>query len=581
MRGRWDDDASMKDRRRRYSGGGGGRYVRSAAHPSLRFFLFLVCCALFSAVALSTIRLFGVSFRPVLLPAWRSPYMNAVSQNYPIFRRNLRPPASHSSPTAFRIEEAVSLPDLVILFMKPLSLASFSELQCIYFLPQIVQQLSLPHLSYSSVGSFVRCPLPPKMNSFNISLSVSSHPQVHPVLPHRWDQLAYTAILDQADNSTIVFAKGHNLRPARLSNPASFECIFGWDFSHPKFYLSAEVTSAAQEIFRCRTPLSILHRRYTGRHLQAFKSPLVSVRFKAHGSFPLPSIARSEPLSSLPPMPRLLKPHRMCVCTMLRNQARFLREWILYHSRIGIERWFIYDNNSDDDIEHVVASLSTKWNLLISLHEWPWVKTQEAGFAHCALRARPSCEWVGFLDVDEFLYFPSPEVKLHDVLRNYSKTPWVAEIRTACHSFGPSGRKKSPPEGVMIGYTCRIAPAERHKSIVRPEALNPSLINVVHHFHLKNGMKYVNMDLRIMVINHYKYQAWEVFKEKFYRRVATYVADWQAEENVGSKDRAPGLGTKAVEPPDWVSQFCEVNDTGLRDLVLQSFVDRNTGHLPW
>ncbi|KAG0483299.1 hypothetical protein HPP92_011383 [Vanilla planifolia] len=307
---------------------------------------------------------------------------------------------------------------------------------------------------------------------------------------------------------------GHNLRPARLSNPASFECIFGWDFSHPKFYLSAEVTSAAQEIFRCRTPLSILHRRYTGRHLQAFKSPLVSVRFKAHGSFPLPSIARPEPLSSLPPMPRLLKPHRMCVCTMLRNQARFLREWILYHSRIGIERWFIYDNNSDDDIEHVVVSLSTKWNLLISLHEWPWVKTQEAGFAHCALRARPSCEWVGFLDVDEFLYFPSPEVKLHDVLRNYSKTPWVAEIRTACHSFGPSGRKKSPPEGVMIGYTCRIAPAERHKSIVRPEALNPSLINVVHHFHLKNGMKYVNMDLRIMVINHYKYQAWGRFSRR-------------------------------------------------------------------
>ena len=265
----------------------------------------------------------------------------------------------------------------------------------------------------------------------------------------------------------------------------------------------------------------------------------------------------------------------MCVCTMVRNQARFLREWIAYHSKIGVGQWFIYDNNSDDDIELVASSMSS-----VSLHEWPWVKTQEAGFAHCALRARDSCEWVGFIDVDEFLYLPS-NVTLQDVLRNFSSKPWIGELRADCHSFGPSGRNTIPSKGVMVGYTCRMAAPERHKSIVRPDALNPSLINIVHHFHLREGMKYVNMENRVMVINHYKYQVWEVFKEKFYRRVATYVADWRDEERVGSKDRAPGLGTKAVEPPDWSRRFCEVNDTGLRDWVLRVFTNRNTGLLPW
>lgn len=265
----------------------------------------------------------------------------------------------------------------------------------------------------------------------------------------------------------------------------------------------------------------------------------------------------------------------MCVCTMVRNQARFLREWVTYHSRIGVERWFIYDNNSDDNIEEVVDSMSS-----VSLHEWPWIKTQEAGFAHCALRAKNSCEWVGFIDVDEFLYFPS-NVTLHDVLQNYSSQPWVGELRTPCHSFGPSGKKEIPTEGVMLGYTCRMAAPERHKSIICPEALNYSLINIVHHFDLAEGKSYVNMD-RYMVINHYKYQVWEVFKEKFHRRVATYVTDWKDEENVGSKDRAPGLGTKPVEPPNWSTRFCEVNDTGLRDWVLGAFVDHNTGGgLPW
>ncbi|KAE8697117.1 hypothetical protein F3Y22_tig00110633pilonHSYRG00110 [Hibiscus syriacus] len=73
---------------------------------------------------------------------------------------------------------------------------------------------------------------------------------------------------------------------------------------------------------------------------------------------------------------------------------------------------------------------------------------------------------------------------------------------------------------------------------------------------------------------------WEVFKE-FYRRVATYVVDWKDDQNAGSKDRAPGLGAKPVEPDDWSSRFCEVTDTGLKDMVLQNFGDPENSLLPW
>ncbi|PKI79105.1 hypothetical protein CRG98_000397 [Punica granatum] len=269
----------------------------------------------------------------------------------------------------------------------------------------------------------------------------------------------------------------------------------------------------------------------------------------------------------------------MCVCTMVRNQARFIREWVMYHFKIGVERWFIYDNNSDDDIETLIDSLNDA-GYNVSRHAWPWIKTQEAGFAHCALRARSACEWVGFIDVDEFFHMPT-SIDLGEVLRNWSASGSVAELRVSCHSFGPSGLKQAPRQGVTVGYTCRVAHPERHKSIVRPEALNSSLINVVHHFHLRDGFEFVNMDRGVMVINHYKYQVWEVFKDKFYRRVATYVADWQEEQNVGSKDRAPGLGTRAVEPPDWSSRFCEVQDTGLRDRILRVFANPQTRILPW
>jgi len=44
------------------------------------------------------------------------------------------------------------------------------------------------------------------------------------------------------------------------------------------------------------------------------------------------------------------------------------------------------------------------------------------------------------------------------------------------------------------------------------------------------------------------------------------------------KDREPILSTADVEPPDWGNQFCERNDTDLRDFALMAFQRRMDGH---
>lgn len=486
--------------------------------------------------------------------------MKAISEKSPI------------SPVV-AVRETVTLPDQVLIFLKyPPSARLFTreDLLCVYWSanssrPRQIKQPPIQVDGCDNDKQIVRCCIPPR--GFTLSLDLKQHGNVPVGHIHRWDSLAYEALLDR-DNTTVVFIKGLNLRPERASNASKFECVYGWDFTKTKFLLRSELLSIAQEIGRCKTPLSVLN------GLKRDNSSIkVSIRVIGRGIFR--TVARPVQLPG--PEPPVRKQHEMCICTMLRNQARFIREWVMYHARIGVQRWFLYDNNSEDEIESVVDSLSNA-SYNITRYLWPWIKTQEAGFAHCALRARDVCDWVGFIDVDEYFHLPSGLV-LHDVIRNLSSDGNVAELRISCHSFGPSGLKQVPIQGVMVGYTCRLGAPERHKSIVKPEALNSTLINVVHHFHLRDDLEYVNVDRSMLVINHYKYQVWEVFKDKFYRRVATYVADWQDTQNVGSKDRAPGLGTRAVEPPDWSGRFCEVNDTGLRVRVLKSFA--RTRLLPW
>lgn len=570
------------------SGGGGGSFSsrghRAVAGTQRRLFAAFFAFLCVGAVVFGAVHVIGASFRPVLKTAWPSATLNAVSSERGAAQAGVV--GADTVLPSVQIRHAVALPDRVLLILREDSLLPASgQFECLYSPANSSQLRRLP-LSVATLPdrpNLVHCPAGPSGVAVSLTLSQSA-----PVAPFQWDRLVYTALLDSRDNSTVVFAKGMNLRPGRLGVASRYECVFGRDLSKPKLIVTSPVVSAAQEIFRCVTPVRI--RRYlrmptdgNNNRVSDDKPILVSIRTKGRGSSTLPSIAQPEPLPRYNRRRhnrhRRQKAHSMCVCTMLRNQARFLREWIIYHSHIGVQRWIIYDNNSDDGIEQVLNTMDpSRYN--VTRYLWPWLKSQEAGFAHCALRARESCEWVGFIDIDEFLHFPGNQT-LQDVIQNYSSRPRIGELRTACHSFGPSGRTKIPKKGVTTGYTCRLAAPERHKSIVRPDALNPSLINVVHHFHLKEGMRYANIGQGVMLINHYKYQVWEVFKDKFFGRVATYVADWQDEENVGSRDRAPGLGTKPVEPDDWPRRFCEVYDTGLKDFVQKVFTDPQTGNLPW
>ncbi|CAI9775415.1 unnamed protein product [Fraxinus pennsylvanica] len=522
----------------------------------------------------------------------------------------------HKLSMPIKIENRVLFPDDVLLLVAGgrkygfIKKSIIAELECVYYSKNVLDNAIVEKENVLSVDeydefrSIVRCPIP----SVNYSTVVNLRwPYKNENLReenglwitenqtiHSWENVAYGAVLD--GETVVVFAKGLNLRRARESNPGQFSCHFGlgnWEVDE-RFMFTTKALVAGQEVVRCSLPRSIRKNpdKVSGIPVTIGMTP--HVRAQGHERALLPSVAKIFDTKSEQKR-KGEGNYELCVCTMVWNQAFALREWIMYHAWLGVERWFIYDNNSDDGIEEVVRELDLE-DYNVTRHVWPWIKTQEAGFSHCALRAKHECNWVSFMDVDEYFYFPystprhqrfrelgyAGQNSLRTLVTNFSSSSnTIGEIRTSCHSFGPSGLNSPPTQGVTVGYTCRLQSPERHKSIIRPDALDSTLLNVVHHFHLRKGFEYLNLPESTAVLNHYKYQVWEVFRSKFYRRVATYVADWQQNQNEGSRDRAPGLGTEAIEPPDWPLKFCEVWDTGLRDFVLSNFADIWTGLLPW
>ncbi|XP_057810909.1 glycosyltransferase family 92 protein RCOM_0530710-like [Salvia miltiorrhiza] len=575
--------------------------------PSARFLFaflgFLSFLSLLSYTSPST----SAAFRPVLVVSSLSLLSSSTSRTV----KSVREFGGFFSP--MKIEGRVLFPDHVLVlvgggggdgFVKRIvKRSSLDRLECVYYgkIDGFVKRKNVLSVDeFDGFRSIVRCPIAPRnysevvhlkrVGGKNGILRERGRVSVRNQTVESWDNVAYAATRD--GGNAVVFVKGLNLRPDRESNPSQFSCHFGLgDFDRSlRFPISTRAVTAAQEAVRCPLPESVIAGLDKGEGVRV----TVGLRprgGRGRGRVLVPSVAKIFDGGS----GRKEAKFELCVCTMVWNQASAIREWIKYHSWLGVEKWFIYDNNSDDGIDEVVQELDLE-NYNVSRHVWPWIKTQEAGFSHCALRAKDECSWVSFMDVDEYYYFPysnpgqdrfralgfAPQGSLRALVANLSSSSSsIGEIRTSCHSFGPSGLKSPPSQGVTVGYTCRVQSPERHKSIIRPDALDATLLNVVHHFHLKEGFSYLNLPQSSAVINHYKYQVWEVFRAKFYRRVATYVADWQQNQNEGSRDRAPGLGTEAIEPPDWPQRFCEVWDTGLRDFVLANLADLSTGLLPW
>ncbi|XP_074287933.1 glycosyltransferase family 92 protein RCOM_0530710-like [Silene latifolia] len=516
---------------------------------------------------------------------------------------NTKPNSEYHRIKDITIENTVLFPDFVLVILTnnakvtPLYDVVNYRIDCVYSTESVEENSSIayPMLSIDEHNSgesrwLVRCPLPPGISTTAIGLQLH-HDTVGHVASENgtimsWgnNKLVYEAAFDGEDVAAI-FVKGLGLNGEKKSDPNQFKCRFGNDIA-----LITKAITAAQEVIRCPLPQGVSRSSI----LKNNEAVHVTIERRIDSKeYIVPSIAKLQKSDdSNGYVQGDDNKYELCACTMVWNQAAFIREWIVYHGWLGIQRWFVYDNNSNDGLDEEINDLNLE-NYNVSRHTWPWLKSQEAGFAHCLLRARDQCNWVAFFDVDEFFYFPPPKVRNNDkvdrrgrdallsIVQNMSSTPLKGQIKTNCHNFGPSGLKASPKEGVSLGYTCRVKISDRHKSIVRPDTVDESLLNRVHHFELKTGFSGKTLSSTEAVINHYKYPVWDVFKAKFERRVSAYVVDWKENKNEESKDRTPGLGTQAIEPQDWHLKFCEVWDTRLRDFIRANLADPITTLLPW
>ena len=123
-----------------------------------------------------------------------------------------------------------------------------------------------------------------------------------------------------------------------------------------------------------------------------------------------------------PPKRNQKRKYHISLCIMFKDEAPYLREWIEYHRMIGVDHFYMYDNNSSDGFEEVLAPYQEEG--LITLIPWPRQHAQVDGYEDCIRQFQDESDWIGFIDVDEFLV-PIEEESLAPVLDRFCHCPAV------------------------------------------------------------------------------------------------------------------------------------------------------------
>jgi hypothetical protein len=143
-----------------------------------------------------------------------------------------------------------------------------------------------------------------------------------------------------------------------------------------------------------------------------------------------------RPFGSRPPI-------GLAVCAIFRDEARYLAEWVTFHRVQGVERFWLYDNLSEDNWRAALAPEIASG--LVTVTPWPDEPGQASAYIDCLKRHRTDARWVAFIDVDEFLFSPSGH-SLPEVLRRFDRYPAVV---ANWRMYGTNGYAE-PPAGLVI-----------------------------------------------------------------------------------------------------------------------------------
>ena len=106
---------------------------------------------------------------------------------------------------------------------------------------------------------------------------------------------------------------------------------------------------------------------------------------------------------------------KVALCSIGKKENLYVKEFISYYIKLGIDHFFIYDDNEPNS-EKISSEIEFSFKKFITIYENKF-KSQSNSYNDCYRRNNNKYDWFLIVDFDEYLYIK------HDTLKNYLSRP--------------------------------------------------------------------------------------------------------------------------------------------------------------
>ena len=193
--------------------------------------------------------------------------------------------------------------------------------------------------------------------------------------------------------------------------------------------------------------------------------------------------------------------YALVICAVFKNESFFLKQWVDFHIRMGVEQFYLYNNGSTDDYLEILHPYIEQ--RLVQLIDWP-VEThnqldylnflQLPAYNHALSIVKHTAHWAAFIDLDEFLC-PLKHDNMVALLQDFSE---CAGLAINWQTFGTSGIDCLDADAYIIESFLWKAPSwwemnKYIKVVVQPQCVDSFATNP-HYCLFKEGYYAVDSD---------------------------------------------------------------------------------------
>ena len=169
----------------------------------------------------------------------------------------------------------------------------------------------------------------------------------------------------------------------------------------------------------------------------------------------------------------------IAITAILKNEAPYIKEWIEFHKLIGVERFYLYDNDSTDNVKAILNPYIEDG--IVVYKYLPGKLKMFPAYLDAIYKYKHKTRWMAFIDLDEYL-FPVEVDNIKEFLKDYEDYPAVVANWVM---FDSNGLLEHPQDKLITEAYTRVHKSYNQgvnlhvKSIVNPKKVQ-FMMN--HHF---------------------------------------------------------------------------------------------------